>query len=91
MNQQQPQGRFFCQRAPILILSSSCRPGWEDIFRMNQKQLEAAIRRVSNDPTLEPQVLAACVSTYGNRCPDCGVCSGVQRPNAGAAGGLLVS
>lgn len=32
-----------------------CRPGWEDIFRMNQKQLEAAIRRVSNDPTLEPQ------------------------------------
>lgn len=32
------------------------RPGWEDIFRMNQKQLEAAIRRVSNDPSLEPQV-----------------------------------
>ena len=33
-----------------------CRPGWEDIFRMNQKQLEAAIRRVSADPSLEPQV-----------------------------------
>jgi len=31
------------------------RPGWEDIFRMNQKQLEAAVRRVSADPTLEPQ------------------------------------
>lgn len=26
---------------------SAFRPGWEDIFRMNQKQLEAAIRRVS--------------------------------------------
>ncbi|EFN52596.1 hypothetical protein CHLNCDRAFT_138627 [Chlorella variabilis] len=35
--------------------SSSFKPGWEDIFRMNQKQLEAAIRRVSNDPHLEPQ------------------------------------
>ncbi|KAL4436350.1 hypothetical protein ABPG77_009912 [Micractinium sp. CCAP 211/92] len=35
--------------------STRFKPGWEDIFRMNQKQLEAAIRRVSNDPTLEPQ------------------------------------
>lgn len=26
---------------------------------MNQKQLEAAIRRVSNDPTLEPQVCSS--------------------------------
>lgn len=33
--------------------SSSFRPGWEDIFRMNQQQLEAAIHRyrpaISND------------------------------------------
>ena len=28
---------------------------------MNQKQLESAIRRVSNDPSLEPQVGAACL------------------------------
>ncbi|KIY98471.1 hypothetical protein MNEG_9490 [Monoraphidium neglectum] len=35
--------------------SSSYRPGWEEIFNINQKQLEAAIRRVSNDPSLEPQ------------------------------------
>lgn len=32
---------------------------------MNQKQLEAAIRRVSNDPTLEPQVGAGFVSPIG--------------------------
>lgn len=31
------------------------RPGWEDIFRMNQKQLEVAVRRVSADASLEPQ------------------------------------
>ncbi|GBF95645.1 hypothetical protein Rsub_08627 [Raphidocelis subcapitata] len=35
--------------------SSSFRPGWEEIFDINQKQLEVAIRRVSNDPSLEPQ------------------------------------
>lgn len=26
------------------------KPGWEDIFRMNQKQLEVAVRRMWNDP-----------------------------------------
>ena len=31
------------------------RPGWEDIFRMNQKQLEASVRRMSSDPSLDPQ------------------------------------
>jgi zinc finger-like protein len=31
------------------------RPGWEDIFKLNQKQLEVAVRRVSADATLEPQ------------------------------------
>ncbi|EFJ48814.1 hypothetical protein VOLCADRAFT_60154 [Volvox carteri f. nagariensis] len=35
--------------------NTSFRPGWEDIFRMNQQQLEAAIHRVSNDPSLEPE------------------------------------
>lgn len=35
--------------------STNYVPGWEDIFNINQKQLEAAIRRVSNDPNLEPQ------------------------------------
>ncbi|GIL78726.1 hypothetical protein Vretimale_373 [Volvox reticuliferus] len=35
--------------------SMSFRPGWEDIFRMNQQQLEAAIHRVSNDSSLEPE------------------------------------
>lgn len=36
------------------VESCSFRPGWEDIFRMNQKQLEAAVMRVSADPNLEP-------------------------------------
>ncbi|GJP43518.1 hypothetical protein CLOM_g2968 [Closterium sp. NIES-68] len=31
------------------------RPGWHNIFRMNQKELEAAIRRVSNDSSLDPR------------------------------------
>ncbi|DBB01633.1 hypothetical protein WJX77_010630 [Trebouxia sp. C0004] len=31
------------------------KPGWEDIFRMNQKQLEGAVRRMWSDPGLEPQ------------------------------------
>ena len=29
-------------------------PSWEDLFRMNQKQLEAAVRHVSKDETLKP-------------------------------------
>lgn len=31
------------------------KPGWEDIFRMNQKQLEIAVRRMWSDSGLEPQ------------------------------------
>ncbi|CAI5989915.1 unnamed protein product [Closterium sp. NIES-64] len=31
------------------------RPGWHNIFRMNQKELEAAIRRVSSDSSLDPR------------------------------------
>lgn len=36
------------------VENATFRPGWEDIFRMNQKQLEAAVMRVSADPNLEP-------------------------------------
>lgn len=31
------------------------KPGWEDIFRMNQSELESEIRKVSRDPTLDPR------------------------------------
>ncbi|KAG6707158.1 hypothetical protein I3842_06G018200 [Carya illinoinensis] len=31
------------------------KPGWKDIFRMNQNELESEIRRVSRDPTLDPR------------------------------------
>ncbi|XP_058091480.1 zinc finger protein BRUTUS-like isoform X3 [Magnolia sinica] len=31
------------------------KPGWNDIFRMNQNELEAEIRKVSRDPTLDPR------------------------------------
>ncbi|KAH9778758.1 zinc finger protein BRUTUS [Citrus sinensis] len=31
------------------------KPGWKDIFRMNQNELEAEIRKVYRDPTLDPR------------------------------------
>ncbi|XP_073004012.1 zinc finger protein BRUTUS [Typha latifolia] len=31
------------------------KPGWKDIFRMNQNELESEIRKVSRDPTLDPR------------------------------------
>jgi zinc finger protein-like protein len=31
------------------------KPGWKDIFRMNQNELELEIRKVSRDPTLDPR------------------------------------
>ncbi|MBA0726698.1 hypothetical protein Golax_002508 [Gossypium laxum] len=31
------------------------KPGWKDIFRMNQNELEAEIRKVSRDSTLDPR------------------------------------
>ncbi|XP_037425114.1 zinc finger protein BRUTUS-like [Triticum dicoccoides] len=31
------------------------KPGWKDIFRMNQSELEAEIRKVSQDSTLDPR------------------------------------
>ncbi len=56
---------------------------------MNQKQLEAAIRRVSNDPTLEPQVRSnQTVLMSAASC--CGYCSRVWLPRPGSeAGGVF--
>lgn len=31
------------------------RPGWKDIFRMNQNELESEIRKVSRDSILDPR------------------------------------
>eukprot|EP00249_Psilotum_nudum_P024396 c29174_g1_i3 orf=1038-5078(-) len=31
------------------------KPGWQNIFRMNQKELESAIRKVSSDTSLDPR------------------------------------
>ncbi|KAJ8641678.1 hypothetical protein MRB53_018372 [Persea americana] len=31
------------------------KPGWKDIFRMNQNELESEIRKVSRDPVLDPR------------------------------------
>ncbi|KAL6007536.1 hypothetical protein ACLOJK_033034 [Asimina triloba] len=31
------------------------KPGWKDIFRMNQNELESEIRKVSQDSTLDPR------------------------------------
>lgn len=31
------------------------KPGWQDIFRMNEKELEAAVRKVSGDTSLDPR------------------------------------
>ncbi|GFZ00274.1 zinc finger protein-like protein [Actinidia rufa] len=34
---------------------STFKPGWKDIFRMNQNELESEIRKVSCDSTLDPR------------------------------------
>jgi len=31
------------------------KPGWKDIFRMNQSELESEIRKVSRDSSLDPR------------------------------------
>lgn len=31
------------------------KPGWKDIFRMNQNELESEIRKVYQDSTLDPR------------------------------------
>ncbi|XP_057812774.2 zinc finger protein BRUTUS isoform X2 [Cryptomeria japonica] len=35
--------------------SQKFKPGWKDIFRMNQEELESAIRKVSRDTSLDPR------------------------------------
>lgn len=35
--------------------SQAFRPGWKDIFRMNQNELESEIRKVARDETLDPR------------------------------------
>ncbi|KAF6165660.1 hypothetical protein GIB67_012557 [Kingdonia uniflora] len=35
--------------------SEMFKPGWKDIFRMNQNELESEIRKVSRDSTLDPR------------------------------------
>ncbi|KAK6931529.1 RCHY1, zinc-ribbon [Dillenia turbinata] len=37
------------------LVDDTFKPGWKDIFRMNQSELEAEIRKVSRDPTLDPR------------------------------------
>lgn len=58
-HQQQQQHQLTLQQqtevSGTVAESTNYVPGWEDIFNINQKQLEGAIRRVSNDPNLEPQ------------------------------------
>jgi len=34
---------------------STFKPGWKDIFRMNQNELESEIRKVSRDSSLDPR------------------------------------
>ena len=49
--------RYIPEQQPGALVSDSQTyvPGWNDIFRMNEQQLQGAIRRVCNDPSLEPQ------------------------------------
>jgi hypothetical protein len=44
-----------CDRGKIESGSAEFKPGWQDIFRMNEKELEAAVRRVSGDTSLDPR------------------------------------
>ncbi|XP_030545801.1 zinc finger protein BRUTUS-like isoform X1 [Rhodamnia argentea] len=45
-------GAGFCGS---LDRSETFKPGWKDIFRMNQSELESEIRKVSRDSTLDPR------------------------------------
>eukprot|EP00192_Tetraselmis_astigmatica_P000948 CAMPEP_0117679692 /NCGR_PEP_ID=MMETSP0804-20121206/17947_1 /TAXON_ID=1074897 /ORGANISM="Tetraselmis astigmatica, Strain CCMP880" /LENGTH=1249 /DNA_ID=CAMNT_0005489125 /DNA_START=485 /DNA_END=4234 /DNA_ORIENTATION=- len=45
---------FLAEASGTTAESAEFRPGWEDIFLINQQQLEGAVRRVSNDPNLDP-------------------------------------
>lgn len=46
------------------------KPGWNDIFRMNQNELESEIRKVSRDSTLDPRRKAYLIQNLMTRfCP----------------------
>lgn len=43
------------------------KPGWKDIFRMNQNELESEIRKVYRDATLDPRRKAYLVQNLMTR------------------------
>lgn len=43
------------------------KPGWKDIFRMNQNELESEIRKVYRDETLDPRRKAYLVQNLMTR------------------------
>lgn len=43
------------------------KPGWKDIFRMNQNELESEIRKVYQDSTLDPRRKAYLVQNLMTR------------------------
>lgn len=45
------------------------KPGWRDIFRMNQNELESEIRKVSRDSTLDPRRKAYLIQNLMTRYP----------------------
>lgn len=52
---EQQRATNLLESEPTSLDATPFRPGWQDIFRMNQKHLQAAVRRVSADESLEPQ------------------------------------
>lgn len=42
-------------KGKIVECTTKFKPGWQDIFRMNEKELEAAVRKVSGDTSLDPR------------------------------------
>lgn len=49
--------------------SDTFKPGWKDIFRMNQNELESEIRKVSRDSTLDPRRKDYLIQNLMTRCP----------------------
>lgn len=47
------------------------KPGWKDIFRMNQNELESEIRKVYRDSTLDPRRKAYLVQNLMTRLVPC--------------------
>ncbi|KAH9607907.1 hypothetical protein KSS87_022262 [Heliosperma pusillum] len=47
------QGHDICES--IDLTDQTFKPGWKDIFRMNQNELESEIRKVSRDSSLDPR------------------------------------